>query len=126
MPDRPSEPLTEAQRLRLREQALTGLRELQQTLELSRQRPNAPPRYLTPVAHRDRLNRALDLLRQAGEEVPPGLYQRGPVYSGTFTNTKTGRLVDGVSLAGILAKITEARDLFAAESGEVSPDLEPS
>jgi hypothetical protein len=76
------------------------------------------------VAHRTRLNHCLDLLRHAGEEVPLELYQRGPVYPGAFVSTKTGRPVDGVSLAGLLAKITEARERFDPETEGVPPEPE--
>ncbi len=124
MARRPEKPLTEEQRLTLRAQALAELRELQRTLERWRARPNAPPRYLTPVAHRHRLNRALDLLRHAGEAVPLELYQRGPVYPGAFMSTKTGRPVDGVSLAGLPAKIAEARERFDTETDGIPPQPE--
>jgi hypothetical protein len=124
MARRPEKPVTEEQRLALRAQALAELRELQRRVEHSCARPNAPPRYLTPVAHRDRFNHCLNLLRHAGEAVPLELYQRGSVYSGAFMSTKTGRPVDGVSLAGLLAKIAEARERFDSETDEVLSEPE--
>ena len=107
--------LTEEQRLWLRHQALGDLRDLQRTLEMSLGTWEAPRRYLTSVHNRNRLNRSLDLLQQAGEDVPSWLYKQGPLYPAALRNTKTGRIVDAVSLASLLGKITEARELFDAE-----------
>ena len=116
MPRRRRERLTEEQRVVLRAQAIAGLRDLQRDLERSPKRCSNAPRYLTPVGNRDRLNRCLDLLQRAGEDVPPWLYKRGPVYPGALRNAKTGLPLDTVSLASLLGKVMEARDLFDAET----------
>ena len=108
----------------LREQALADLRELQRTLEMARGTWEAPQRYLTSVRNRDRLNHSLDLLQQAGEDVPPWLYKCGPLYPGALMNRTTGRPMDAVSLASVLGKITEARELFDIEASSVDPDPE--
>lgn len=123
MPQRSRECLTEEQRLRLRHQALADLGVLQQ-LETALGTWQAPRRYLTSVRNRDRLNCSLDLLTRAGEDVPLWLYKRGPLYPGALRNTKTGRFVDAVSLASVLGKITEARELFDAGTDEVVTPLE--
>src|SRR5829696_6736970 len=112
--------LTEEQRLQLRHQALGDLRDLQRKLETSFGTWEARRRYLTSVHNRNRLNHSLDLLHQAGEEVPPWLYKQGPLYPGALRNSKTGRPVDAVSLARVLDKITDARELF-----DVAADADP-
>ena len=106
------EPLTDEQRVALREQALVGLRHLQRDLERSLRMRNDAPRYLTRIGNRDRLNHSLDLLTRAGEAVPPWLYKRGPVYPGALRAPRAGHPVDAVSLASLLGKTREARDLF--------------
>ncbi len=68
----------------LREQALADLRETQRTLEMARGTWEAPQRYLTSVRNRDRLNHSLDLLQQAGEDVPPWLYKLWTALSGSL------------------------------------------
>jgi hypothetical protein len=73
MPSRSRQPLTEEQRRALRRKALARLSNFQGELERSLGACNAFPRYLTPVRHRDRLNHALDMLKLAGEDVPPWL-----------------------------------------------------
>ena len=121
MPRRRHAPLTDEQRVALRGQALAGLHALHRDLERSLGRRNRAPMYLTPIRNRNRLNRALDLLKRAGEEVPPWLYHRGPVYPGALRGPRTARPVDAVSLAGLLGKTREARDLFDAETEGVPP-----
>ena len=116
MPRRHREPFTEEQRGMLRAQALANLHELQRKLERSLKRRDPAPRYLTSVRNRNRLNHSLDLLQQAGEEVPPWLYHHGPLYPGALRGTRTGRPLDAVSLASLLGKIREARELFDPET----------
>ena len=115
MPRPSHQPLTQEQRLARRNQALAGLRDLQRALERSLGARSASPRYLTPIHNRDRLNRALDLLKQAEEDVPPWLYHRGPIYPGALRSTRTERPLDAVSLASVLGKTMEARELFDME-----------
>ena len=110
MPVHRREPLSEEQRVTLHNQALASLRELQRELGTT----DAPRRYLTPIRNRDRLHRFLDQLMRSGEDVPPWLYHHGPLYPGALRNRKTGHPVDAVSLANLLGKVTESRQLFDA------------
>ena len=116
--------LTEEQRLVVRHQALADLYVLQWTLEMSLGTWEAPRRYLTSVRNRSRLNRSLDLLQQAGEDVPRWLYQQGPLYPGALRNSKTGRPIGAFSLASLLGTITEVRQLFNADLEAAPPQRE--
>jgi len=74
-----------------------------------------------PVRNRDRLNRCLDRLPRAGEDVPPWLDKHGPVDPGALRSRRTGDPVDAISLASLCGKTREARDLFDREPPAVPP-----
>jgi hypothetical protein len=67
---------------------------------------------LVASADRTGLHDGLDLLREAGEEVPARLYRRGSRVRGPAA---AGGTTANVSLSGLVAEITQALELFDPE-----------
>ena len=87
----------------LRDEAVRQLRWQQQHWErlLARHPPGTP--CVVPLAERITLHDSLDLLRQAGEDIPERLYHRGSLIRGTDA---AGNATVGVSLASLLTHVS--------------------
>jgi hypothetical protein len=90
---------------RLRTEAVRQLRWQQRdwTRTLAKHAPGTP--CLIPSAARAGLNVGLDLLREAGEDVPSLLYRRGSLVRLSDAGRGTAT---SVSVAGLLSAITQA------------------
>ena len=76
--------------------------------------------YLVPRAERTGLTHALDLLREAGEELPVWFYQHGSLVR---TTDATGRTHVGVSLARLVADTARVLEWFDPEPSPQAQDI---
>jgi hypothetical protein len=96
----------------LRAEALCQLRWQQAVWERQLAAHHLGTPSLVPRAERAGLNHALELLREAGEEVPSWLYQHGSLVR---TTDAMGRTQVSVSLARLVADITRVLEWFDPE-----------
>jgi hypothetical protein len=104
-----------------RAEALRQLRWQQQEWErvLAAHIPGSP--CLVAASQWAGLTDGLDLLRQAGEDVPSRLYRRGSLQR--ITDAAGGTTM-GVSVAGLLAAITQVLAWFDSAPGPIGADAD--
>jgi hypothetical protein len=107
--------VTDDRRAELRAEVLRQLRWQQQQWQqvIAQAPPRAP--VLTSPQDREWFHGCLDVLRDAGEEVPQTFYRRGSVIPKSH---EAGRETASISLTALVADVTRALAYFSEEADD--------